>query len=142
MYRKYGISFILGLVPGIAEQLLAVNLETIDEETVFFQLQSVFAHLMESRLQYFVPDRWESLRLDPEILHTVRILILNLCAMISDNRDIFVASTVELQQNGAGGNFFPRFHLCYLCFQAGLTVAHFQRFGFKREASAKCDSKN
>ncbi len=56
---KYGISYILGLVPGIAEQLLAVNLETIDEETVFFQLQSVFAHLMESRLQYFVPDRWE-----------------------------------------------------------------------------------
>jgi hypothetical protein len=92
MKRNYGISliYILGLVPGIAEQLLAVNLETIDEETVFFQLQSVFAHLMESRLQYFVPDRWDLL---------IRILILNSCAMISDNRDIFVASTVELQQN-------------------------------------------
>ncbi len=48
-----------------------MNLETIDEETVFFQLQSVFAHLMESRLQYFVPDRWDSRSLDPEILHTV-----------------------------------------------------------------------
>jgi ubiquitin carboxyl-terminal hydrolase 9/24 len=45
------------LVPGVAEQLLAVNLDTIDEETVFFQLQSVFAHLMESRLQYYVPDK-------------------------------------------------------------------------------------
>jgi hypothetical protein len=71
----FSLIYILGLVPGIAEQLLAVNLETIDEETVFFQLQSVFAHLMESRLQYFVPDRWDLLLLDPEILHTVRILI-------------------------------------------------------------------
>ena len=45
-------------MPVVAEQLLAVNLDTIDEETVFFQLQSVFAHLMESRLQYYVPDKW------------------------------------------------------------------------------------
>ncbi len=86
--RKYkyitGISYILGLVPGIAEQLLAVNLETIDEETVFFQLQSVFAHLMESRLQYFVPDRWDSRSLDPEILHTVRILIRKSWFMIPE----------------------------------------------------------
>ena len=28
-----------------AEQLLAVNLDNVDEETVFFQLQAVFAHL-------------------------------------------------------------------------------------------------
>ncbi len=54
----------------------------------------------------------------------------------------FADTTFELQQNRAGVKYFPEFHQYYLCFEAGLTVAHLQRFGFKREASAKCDSKN
>lgn len=33
--------------------------------SLFYQLQTVFAHLMESQLQYYVPDKfWKCFRMD------------------------------------------------------------------------------
>ena len=35
-----------------------------DEDTVFYQMQSVFGHLMESRLQYYEPEKfWKVFKL-------------------------------------------------------------------------------
>jgi len=45
-------------VPGVSEQLLAVNLDTVDEDSAFFQLQAVFAHLQESKLKFYIPERF------------------------------------------------------------------------------------
>jgi len=51
-------------VPGVTEQILGVEIENIDEETVFYQLQSVFGHLLESKLQYYVPEKfWKCFKL-------------------------------------------------------------------------------
>ena len=51
-------------VPGLAEQVLGVEVDTVDEDSVFYQLQSVFGHLLESRLQHYVPDRfWKCFKL-------------------------------------------------------------------------------
>ncbi|XP_071800380.1 ubiquitin carboxyl-terminal hydrolase 24-like isoform X2 [Asterias amurensis] len=52
----------LYMTPGIREGLLK-DLET-DEDTVFYQMQSVFGHLMESRLQYYEPEKfWKVFKL-------------------------------------------------------------------------------
>ncbi len=54
----------LFLVPGVKEALLAIDDEDADEETLFFQFQMVIGHLQDSKLQYFVPDKfWRCLRL-------------------------------------------------------------------------------
>ena len=51
-------------VPGVAETLLAINLDKVEEDSAFFQLQAVFAHLQESKLKYYVPDKfWTCFRL-------------------------------------------------------------------------------
>jgi len=51
-------------VPTISDQLLSVNIDVVDEESVFFQLQAVFAHLQESKLKHYVPERfWKCFRL-------------------------------------------------------------------------------
>ena len=51
-------------VPGLAEQILSVENEELDEESVFYQLQSVYGHLQESKLQHFVPDKfWKCFKL-------------------------------------------------------------------------------
>ena len=52
-------------VPGVADQVLAADVDQQDqEETVLYQLQSVFGHLQESKLQHFVPDKfWKCFKL-------------------------------------------------------------------------------
>ena len=51
-------------VPGVAEQVMSVETETVEEESVFYQLQSVFGHLQESKLQHFVPEKfWKCFKL-------------------------------------------------------------------------------
>ena len=51
-------------VPGVTEQILGVEIENLDEETVFYQLQSVFGYLLESKLQYYVPEKfWKCFKL-------------------------------------------------------------------------------
>ena len=37
--------------PGVAEQLLSIELDAVDEESVFYQLQTLFGNLLESKLQ-------------------------------------------------------------------------------------------
>ncbi|XP_076051171.1 ubiquitin carboxyl-terminal hydrolase 24-like isoform X2 [Oratosquilla oratoria] len=55
----------LFLVPGIREDILAVSANDPDEESLFYQLQTVFGHLLESQLQYYVPDKfWKCFRMD------------------------------------------------------------------------------
>ena len=50
--------------PAIYEQILSVNLDSVDEETIFFQLQNVFGHLSESKLQFYEPEKfWKCFRL-------------------------------------------------------------------------------
>ena len=45
-------------------QILHIELDSVDEETVFYQLQNVFGHLLESKLQYYVPEKfWRTFRL-------------------------------------------------------------------------------
>ena len=52
-------------VPGLAEQILSVENEELEEESVFYQLQSIFGHLQESKLEHFVPDKfWKCFKLD------------------------------------------------------------------------------
>ena len=56
----------LFMTPGIYDNLLAVDTAIAednsrcedDEETVLFQLQQVMGHLLDSKLQYYVPDKF------------------------------------------------------------------------------------
>eukprot|EP00095_Tigriopus_kingsejongensis_P003305 maker-scaffold355_size198070-snap-gene-0.39 protein:Tk03305 transcript:maker-scaffold355_size198070-snap-gene-0.39-mRNA-1 annotation:"ubiquitin carboxyl-terminal hydrolase 24 isoform x8" len=51
--------------PGICEQVLSVNFDNYDDESVFYQLQNVFGHLKESQLQYYKPEKfWHCFRLN------------------------------------------------------------------------------
>jgi ubiquitin carboxyl-terminal hydrolase 9/24 len=59
-------------VPGVTEQLLGVEIEEQEEESVFYQLQAVFGHLLESKLQYFVPDKfWKCFKLWGQVRQAV-----------------------------------------------------------------------
>ncbi|XP_033116308.1 ubiquitin carboxyl-terminal hydrolase 24-like [Anneissia japonica] len=49
---------LLYMVPGIREEILSCHDNDDDEETVFYQLQMIFGHLMESKLQFYEPDRF------------------------------------------------------------------------------------
>ncbi|XP_038074652.1 ubiquitin carboxyl-terminal hydrolase 24-like isoform X2 [Patiria miniata] len=48
----------LYMTPGIREGLLKDSNLDLDEDSVFYQMQTVFGHLMESRLQYYEPERF------------------------------------------------------------------------------------
>ncbi|KAG2461370.1 UBP24 hydrolase, partial [Polypterus senegalus] len=49
----------LYMQPGLAEAFLSIDDETENpEESVFYQVQSLFGHLMESKLQYYVPENF------------------------------------------------------------------------------------
>ncbi|XP_052775472.1 ubiquitin carboxyl-terminal hydrolase 24-like isoform X3 [Mya arenaria] len=55
----------LYMVPGIPEAVLSGEEEdTVNEEGVYYQIQQVFGHLMDSRLQYHEPERfWKVFKL-------------------------------------------------------------------------------
>ncbi|CAG10925.1 unnamed protein product, partial [Tetraodon nigroviridis] len=49
----------LYMQPGLAEAFLSIEDDTDQpEESVFYQVQSLFGHLMESKLQYYVPENF------------------------------------------------------------------------------------
>ncbi|KAM3914119.1 ubiquitin carboxyl-terminal hydrolase 24 isoform 1-T1 [Leptodactylus fuscus] len=49
----------LYMQPGLPEALLSMEDETDNpDESVFYQVQSLFGHLMESKLQYYVPENF------------------------------------------------------------------------------------
>ncbi|XP_028977659.1 ubiquitin carboxyl-terminal hydrolase 24 isoform X2 [Esox lucius] len=49
----------LYMQPGLAEAFLSIDDDTEQpEESVFCQVQSLFGHLMESKLQYYVPENF------------------------------------------------------------------------------------
>ncbi|XP_061594074.1 ubiquitin carboxyl-terminal hydrolase 24 isoform X3 [Cololabis saira] len=49
----------LYMQPGLAEGFLSIEDDTDQpEESVFYQVQSLFGHLMESKLQYYVPENF------------------------------------------------------------------------------------
>nr|XP_054586030.1 ubiquitin carboxyl-terminal hydrolase 24 isoform X3 [Nothobranchius furzeri] len=49
----------LYMQPGLPEAFLAIEDDTDQpEESVFYQVQSLFGHLMESKLQYYVPENF------------------------------------------------------------------------------------
>lgn len=55
----------LFLVQGVPEDILAVCDDDQDEDSLFYQLQTVFGHMMESQLQYYIPDKfWKCFRMD------------------------------------------------------------------------------
>lgn len=54
----------LYMVPGIPEVVLGTEEDKPDEESVFFQIQQVLGHLLESKLQYHEPERfWKVFKL-------------------------------------------------------------------------------
>jgi ubiquitin carboxyl-terminal hydrolase 9/24 len=57
----------LFMIPGICEYLLSIDDQSdcINRETsVFWQLQNVFAHLKESKLEYYIPESfWKAFRM-------------------------------------------------------------------------------
>ncbi|XP_066548268.1 ubiquitin carboxyl-terminal hydrolase 24 isoform X3 [Amia ocellicauda] len=49
----------LYMQPGLPEAFLSIEDETENpDESVFYQVQSLFGHLMESKLQYYVPENF------------------------------------------------------------------------------------
>ncbi|KAM4720758.1 ubiquitin carboxyl-terminal hydrolase 24 [Rhinophrynus dorsalis] len=49
----------LYMQPGLPEALLSIEDETDNpDDSVFYQVQSLFGHLMESKLQYYVPENF------------------------------------------------------------------------------------
>ncbi|KAF5923119.1 hypothetical protein HPG69_012208 [Diceros bicornis minor] len=49
----------LYMQPGLPESLLSVDDDTDSpDDSVFYQVQSLFGHLMESKLQYYVPENF------------------------------------------------------------------------------------
>lgn len=53
----------LFMMPGVPEYLLSIDNE-MDKQSVFFQLQNVFAHLKESKLEYYLPESfWKAFRM-------------------------------------------------------------------------------
>nr|AAI60138.1 Ubiquitin specific peptidase 24 [synthetic construct] len=49
----------LYMQPGLPESLLSVDDDTDNpDDSVFYQVQSLFGHLMESKLQYYVPENF------------------------------------------------------------------------------------
>ncbi|XP_045440607.1 ubiquitin carboxyl-terminal hydrolase 24 isoform X7 [Pipistrellus kuhlii] len=49
----------LYMQPGLPEALLSVDDDTDNpDDSVFYQVQSLFGHLMESKLQYYVPENF------------------------------------------------------------------------------------
>ncbi|KAF7659700.1 hypothetical protein LDENG_00292980 [Lucifuga dentata] len=55
----------LYMQPGLPEAFLSIEDDTDQpEESVFYQVQSLFGHLMESKLQYYVPENfWKIFRM-------------------------------------------------------------------------------
>lgn len=54
----------LYMVPGVPESILSVDEDQPDEDSVFNQVQQMFGHLMESKLQFHEPERfWSVFRL-------------------------------------------------------------------------------
>lgn len=54
----------LFMQPGLPEALLAIDSEKVEEESLLYQLQTVFGHLLESQLAYHVPEAfWRCFRL-------------------------------------------------------------------------------
>ncbi|XP_022101626.1 ubiquitin carboxyl-terminal hydrolase 24-like isoform X2 [Acanthaster planci] len=48
----------LYMTPGVREGLLKDSNLDLEEDSVFYQMQMVFGHLLESRLQYYEPERF------------------------------------------------------------------------------------
>ena len=54
----------LFMMPGIAEYLLSIEDDLDKDKSVFYQLQNVFAHLKESKLEFYTPDGfWKAFRM-------------------------------------------------------------------------------
>ncbi|XP_064607447.1 ubiquitin carboxyl-terminal hydrolase 24-like isoform X2 [Liolophura sinensis] len=54
----------LFMTPGIPDTVLGVDEENPDEDSVFYQIQQMYGHLLESKLQYHVPERfWKVFKL-------------------------------------------------------------------------------
>lgn len=55
----------LYMIPGVADYLLSVEEEDkSDKLGVFWQMQNLFAHLKESKLEYYVPEQfWKAFRM-------------------------------------------------------------------------------
>lgn len=54
----------LYMQPGVREAILSVDEGDIDEDSLFYQFQLMFGHLLESQLQYHIPEKfWKCFRL-------------------------------------------------------------------------------
>ena len=71
-FRIKSFFFLLsGLTDGILNQFDESETEDLDEDTIFFQLQSVFAHLRKSKLQFYIPKKfWSVARVSSHLRNT------------------------------------------------------------------------
>ena len=54
----------LYMIPGVTDYLLSIEEEKSEKTTVFWQLQNLFAHLKESKLEYYIPEQfWKAFRM-------------------------------------------------------------------------------
>jgi ubiquitin carboxyl-terminal hydrolase 9/24 len=50
--------------PAVVDALLGVDDSEMDEDNTFFQMQQVFAHLLDSQLEHYIPERfWQTFKL-------------------------------------------------------------------------------
>ena len=68
----------LFMTPGLVEAVLSVEDTTEEDDTVLFQLQTVLGHLLESKLQYYVPEKfWKVGRISFSRCHKKLILYMS-----------------------------------------------------------------
>ena len=54
----------LFMTPAVKEAMLGIDSDQAHEDSVFYQLQQIFAHLRDSKLQYYVPEKfWKVFKL-------------------------------------------------------------------------------
>ncbi|GFO40772.1 ubiquitin carboxyl-terminal hydrolase 24, partial [Plakobranchus ocellatus] len=81
----------LYMTPGVPEAVLSVDEDQPDEESMFYQMQQMFGHLMESRLQAHEPEKfWQVFKLWG---HTVNI------HEQQDSFDFFQAITDQVDEH-------------------------------------------
>ena len=70
-FRIKRVFLLSGLTGGILNQFDESETEDVDEDTIFFQLQSVFAHLRKSKLQFYIPKKfWSVARVSSNLRNT------------------------------------------------------------------------
>ncbi|EHA99013.1 Ubiquitin carboxyl-terminal hydrolase 24 [Heterocephalus glaber] len=113
----------LYMQPGLPESLLSVDDDTDNpDDSVFYQVQSLFGHLMESKLQYYVPENfWKIFKMWNKELY------------VREQQDAYEFFTSLIDQMD---EYLKRITVKRTCIKSLPTVLviHLMRFGFDWES--------